>query len=264
VGIQITVLGSGSAGNCTLIETETTAVLVDAGLSSRQIVQRLELIGRHIADVDAIFLTHEHSDHTRALSVICKSHSIPIYANRLTAEAVTSDSEWNKKVAVSWRLFTTGSPFAVGDLTIDSFSVPHDAQDPVGFTLRQADLAVGVLTDLGHATKLVVERTRSLNALVLESNHDLKLLQEDTIRPWATKQRIMSRHGHLSNDAAATLAGEVACDRLRHVFLVHLSRDCNRPELAQQVVEQKLRQIGASHVQVAIAGQDRPTQTVNL
>lgn len=264
VGIQITVLGSGSAGNCTLIETEQTSVLVDAGLSNRQIVQRLEMIGRNITDIDAILLTHEHSDHTRALSVICKTRPVPVYANRLTAEALTSGSEWNKKVNVSWRLFTTGSPFTVGDISVDSFSVPHDAQDPVGFTLRGDDHAVGVLTDLGHATKLVVERTRSMNALVLESNHDLKLLQEDTVRPWATKQRIMSRHGHLSNDAAATLASDVACDRLRHVFLVHLSQDCNRPELAQQVVEQKLRQVGASHVSVAIAGQDRPTQTISL
>jgi phosphoribosyl 1,2-cyclic phosphodiesterase len=262
--MHVTVLGSGSAGNCTLIETEATAILIDAGLSSRQIAQRLAQIGREIEQLDGILLTHEHSDHTRALGVLCKERSIPIYANRLTAEALTADPEGHALKKISWRLFSTGSPFEVGDLTVESFSVPHDAYDPVGFTVRQGSLAVGLITDLGHATKLVIERLRTMDALVIESNHDMKLLQEDAARPWALKQRIMSRHGHLSNDAAATLAGEVASDRLRQVFLAHLSRDCNRPELAQETVSQKLRQAGAAHVAVAVASQDTPTATLDL
>jgi phosphoribosyl 1,2-cyclic phosphodiesterase len=260
VGLEVTILGSGSAGNCTLVETEQTAILVDAGLSSRQVIQRLANIGRTVAEIDAILLTHEHSDHTRALAVLCRCHSIPVYANRLTAEAVTADSEFAKATRISWRLFSTGHPFEVGDFTVESFSVPHDAYDPVGFAIRTSTHAVGVITDLGHATKLVVERMRSMDALVLESNHDMKLLQEDTVRPWALKQRIMSRHGHLSNDAAATLAGEVCGDRLRHVLLAHLSRDCNRPEIAQRVVRQNL----PAHVHVAVSSQDHPTATVSL
>jgi phosphoribosyl 1,2-cyclic phosphodiesterase len=262
--MQVTVLGSGSAGNCTLIETEATAVLVDAGLSSRQITQRLALIGRNLDQLDAILLTHEHSDHTRGLHVLCKEHPFPVYANRLTAEAFTTDPECNGRRKISWRLFSTGAHFEIGDLVVETFSVPHDAYDPVGFTIHHGTVAVGILTDLGHATKLVVERVRAVDALVLEANHDIKLLQEDTARPWALKQRIMSRHGHLSNDAAATLAGEVASDRLRHVFLAHLSRDCNRPDLAQQVVSRKLRQVGANHVAVAVSSQDKPTATLSL
>ncbi len=262
--MQVTILGSGSAGNCTLIETDTTRLLVDAGLSGRQIAQRLALIGRNIEHLSAVLLTHEHSDHTRGLGILCKSPAVAVYANRLTAEAVAADPEWSDRPRISWRLFSTGSPFEVGDCVIDSFSVPHDAQDPVGFVIRHGAQSVGVLTDLGHATKLVVERCRATDVLVVEANHDLKLLQEDTARPWATKQRIMSRHGHLSNGAAAMLAGEVVSDRLRHVFLAHLSRDCNRPELAQRVVSDKLRTLGATHVAVAVAGQDAPTATVTV
>jgi phosphoribosyl 1,2-cyclic phosphodiesterase len=264
--MRITILGSGSAGNCALIESDTTRLLVDAGLSGRQIAQRLAVIGRNLDQINGIVLTHEHSDHTRALGVLCKARPIAVYANRLTAEAVAADPEWQDRVRISWRLFATGASFEVGDLLVESFSVPHDAYDPVGFVIRHttSGLSVGVLTDLGHATKLAIERVRTTNALVLEANHDLKLLQEDTARPWATKQRIMSRHGHLSNDAAATLAGEIANDKLRHVFLAHLSRDCNRPELAQQTVGDKLRRIGARHIAVAVASQDKPTATVSL
>ena len=266
VGIQVTILGSGSAGNCTLIETDTTKLLVDAGLSGRQIARRLALIGRNLEQLSGIILTHEHSDHTRGLGVLCRARPIAVYANRLTAEAIAAGSDWQEQVHISWRLFATGATFEIGDLLVESFSVPHDACDPVGFVVRHArsGVSVGVLTDLGHVTKLVTERLRTMDALVLEANHDLKLLQEDTARPWATKQRIMSRHGHLSNDAAATLACEVASDKLRHVFLAHLSRDCNRPELAQQTVGEKLRQIGARHVVLAVASQDKPTATVNL
>ncbi|MGD1020583.1 MAG: MBL fold metallo-hydrolase [Verrucomicrobiia bacterium] len=264
--MHITILGSGSAGNCTLIETDTTRLLVDAGLSGRQIARRLALINRNIDQISGVILTHEHSDHVCGLGVLCKARPLPVYANRLTAEAVTTDPDWPETVRISWRLFSTGGSFEVGDLLIESFSVPHDAYDPVGYVIRQpsSNVAVGVLTDLGQATKLVTERVRQMDALVVEANHDLKLLQEDAARPWALKQRIMSRHGHLSNDAAATLAGDVACDKLRHVFLAHLSRDCNRPELAQQAVADKLRQIGARHIAVAVSSQDKPTATLTL
>lgn len=264
VGIQVTVLGSGSAGNCTFIESDQTAVLVDAGFSGRQISQRLASIGRSLDDVDAVLITHDHSDHVRGLGAICKHHPVPVYANRLTAEAVNDEPEWNGSVRIPWRLFTTGQPFEVGDLGIESFSIPHDAHDPVGFTVRHNSLAIGLVTDLGHATKLVLERIRQMDLLVLESNHDVKMLQEDTIRPWATKQRIMSRHGHLNNEAAAAVTAEVISDRLRYLFLAHLSRDCNTPEIAHRVVGTTLRQLGATHVQLSTLSQDHPATTIHL
>ena len=265
-GIQITVLGSGSAGNCTMIETPATALLIDAGLSARQIAQRLQAIGRDLADMDGIVLTHEHSDHTRAIGVLCKAHPLAVFANRLTAEAVTDNADWNGNTRISWRLFPTGGSFEIGDLFVESFSVSHDAQDPVGFTIRHQEtgLTIGVVTDLGHATKLVTERIRVADAVVVESNHDVKLLQDDPNRPWSLKQRIMSRHGHLSNDDAATLIREIASSRLRHVCLAHLSRDCNRPELARRAVTDKLRPLGADHITVTVSSQDTPTATLSL
>jgi phosphoribosyl 1,2-cyclic phosphodiesterase len=247
-----------------LVESDSTSLLVDAGLSGRQIKERLAALGRSVEQLHGIVLTHEHGDHTRGLTVLCKQRPIPVYANRLTAEAIASDPDRNRAVSISWRVFATGSAVDIGDLTVESFSVPHDAQDPVNFVVRQNSRAIGVLTDLGHATKLVIDRVRGTDMLIVEANHDLKMLQEDTVRPWATKQRIMSRHGHLSNDGAATLACEVASDKLRHVFLAHLSRDCNRPDLAQRVVMERLGKHGVRHVHVAVSAQDVPTPTVSL
>ena len=252
MGIHITILGSGSAGNCTLLQTGTTNILVDAGLSGRQITRRLQLIDLSLDQIDGILLTHEHRDHTRGLAVLCKSKSFPVYANRLTAEAVAAEPECNGKVRYGWHLFSTGHSFDINDLVVESFSVPHDAYDPVGYVVRKAESSVGVLTDLGHATKLAVDRVRKTDVLILEANHDVRLLQEDAARPWPTKQRIMSRHGHLNNDAAANLAGEIASHGLRHLFLAHLSRDCNRPELALRAVGERLREVGAGHITMEV------------
>jgi phosphoribosyl 1,2-cyclic phosphodiesterase len=264
--MQVTVLGSGSAGNCTLVETEATAVLVDAGLSARQINTRLQQIGRSIAEIDAILITHEHSDHAGALPVLCKSISLPVYANRFTAEAVNGALPGNANGRIAWHLFQTGEKFTVGNLHIETFTIPHDAQDPVGFVIRDNDtgICLGVLTDLGHATKLAIERIRNTDALVLESNHDLKLLQDDPRRSWGTKQRIMGRHGHLSNDAAAAVVRDIATARFRHVVLAHLSRDCNRPDLAHKTVADKLRPLGADHISITVSVQHQPTATLTL
>lgn len=262
--MEVTILGSGSSGNCTLLQTEHTAILVDAGFSGRRTVQKLAPLGCDLADIDAIVVSHEHADHVAGLGAICKNHSMPVFANRLTAEAVQDELAAAPNLRIPWRIFTTGQPFEIGDLLIESFSIPHDAADPVGFTIRHRHLAIGIVTDLGHATKLVLERLRHLDLLILESNHDLKLLQDDPVRPWATKQRIMSRHGHLNNDAAAAVAAEIVTDRLRHLFLAHLSQDCNRPEIACRVVGQTLQHLGADHVQLATAHQDHPTATIRL
>ncbi|MCX7886981.1 MAG: MBL fold metallo-hydrolase, partial [Verrucomicrobiae bacterium] len=250
----------GSGGNCTLVETEKTAILLDAGMSCRQIMERLAVVGRPLQSIQAILLSHEHADHISALSVLCKHHPVPVYANRFTAEAVASHSP----VRIQWRLFETGRSFEIGDITVQSFSVPHDAQDPVGFVMHNGNAAAGFATDLGHATRLVAERLRTLDALVLESNHDVVMLQNNPHRPWSTKQRILSRHGHLSNEDAARLAAEIATERLRHLLLVHLSRDCNTPELAHRAVSQRLRAIGATHVRVALASQDKPADPIRL
>jgi phosphoribosyl 1,2-cyclic phosphodiesterase len=161
-------------------------------------------------------------------------------------------------------LFVTGARFELGDIMVETFSVPHDAQDPVGFLLETANGNIGVLTDLGHATKLVLERVRRANILILEANHDIKMLQDCPHRPWSLKQRILSRHGHLSNAAAAEAAEQIISAELRHLYLGHLSRECNRPELAYKEVSERLLRIGAQHVKLELTSQRTPSPTLPL
>jgi phosphoribosyl 1,2-cyclic phosphodiesterase len=260
VPVQFTILASGSSGNSAYLETDETRLLIDAGLSARQIRQRLLNIGRTPENLSGILITHEHSDHIQGLAVLATKLNVPIYCNRLTKEAI----EQLVGAPVRCNLFTTGGSFDVNDVRVDTFSVPHDAYDPVGFLLHTAAGRIGFLTDLGHATKLVIERVRSANVLVLEANHDLKLLQEDTKRPWSIKQRILSRHGHLSNDAAADAAEQIVHAELRHLYLGHLSGDCNRPEIAHGTISERLHRISAAHVAVTTARQDTACATLTL
>jgi len=260
LAVQFTILGSGSSGNCAYVETDTTRLLIDAGFSARQIRKRLEQIGRTPETLHGILITHEHSDHIQGLAGLCGKLQIPIYCNRLTKEAI----ELQLQGPVSAKIFVTGASFEVGDLLIDTFSVPHDAYDPVGFLLHTDTGRIGFLTDLGHATKLVIERVKQANVLVLETNHDVKLLQDDPRRPWSTKQRILSRHGHLSNDAAALAAEAIVSEQLHTLYLGHLSRDCNKPELAMETVVNRLAKISASHVQVKATSQDQICETIRL
>jgi len=260
VGVRFTILGSGSGGNCAYLETDETRLLIDAGFSGRQIRQRLALLGRSPEALTGILVTHEHGDHIQGLAQIAGKLGIPVFCNRHTGEAI----EAAHGVSYTRRLFETGATFEVGDLLVETFSIPHDAQDPVGFLIRTPAGNLGFLTDLGHTTRLVIERVRPSHVLILEANHDLKLLQDDVRRPWSTKQRILSRHGHLSNEAAAAAAEQIVTGDLRHLYLGHLSRDCNRPELAHRVVGERLNGIGATHVRVFSTSQETPSPTLVL
>ncbi|HTG45674.1 MAG TPA: MBL fold metallo-hydrolase [Verrucomicrobiae bacterium] len=260
MAVEFTILGSGSNGNCAYLECGQTRLLIDAGFSAKQIRERLAQIGRAPEGLSGILLTHEHTDHTNGLGTLCNKLSIPIYCNRLTKEAV----ELQFKTKFDFRIFSTGASFEVGEVGVETFSVPHDAYDPVGFMLRADGRSIGFLTDLGHATKLVIERVRPSNVLVLETNHDMRLLQDDLKRPWSVKQRIMSRHGHLCNEAAATVLEELVSAELRQVYLGHLSRDCNKPELARRAVESRLQKVGALHVAVNSTSQETRCATLTV
>ncbi|MBI5388622.1 MAG: MBL fold metallo-hydrolase [Verrucomicrobia bacterium] len=257
--MQLTLLGSGSSGNCAYLETGETRLLIDAGLSGRQIRQRLLSIGRAPEGLTGILVTHEHSDHVQGLTGLAKLR-LPVYCNRLTREAIQASLQ----VQGDFRQFETGNTFDLGDTVVETFAVPHDAYDPVGFLIRTAGGNIGVLTDLGHATKLVIERVRQAHVLVLEANHDVAMLQNDPYRPWSLKQRILSRHGHLSNEAAAEALEQIVSAELRHLYLAHLSRDCNKPELAHRVVSERLGRLGASHVHVEMTQQAAPNATLTV
>jgi len=231
---SLTVLGSGSRGNCALVATSQCRMLIDAGFSARQIANRLEASGINPASLDGILLTHEHGDHVAGLEVFCRRFSIPIYANSMTAEVLRHG--WLAEYS-EWNLFEAGFAFSLKDMEIQSFYVPHDAVDPMAFVFTSNEGSIGFLTDLGYAPKLALERIRNVHTLLIETNHDERLLQEDPKRPWSVKQRVMSRHGHLSNDAGAKLVAEIAGNRLKQVVLGHLSQDCNRPDLALEAME---------------------------
>jgi phosphoribosyl 1,2-cyclic phosphodiesterase len=256
--VRLTILGSGSGGNCAFLETNQTRILIDAGFSGRQIRERLAQIARTPESLQAILITHEHTDHIQGLATLSAKLKVPVYCNRFTLEAIQRQIE----VPFPCHIFSTGSAFEVGDVLVETFPIPHDAQDPVGFLLRAGGANLGFLTDLGHATKLVVERVRCANVLVLETNHDVKLLQDDPHRPWSVKQRILSRHGHLSNEAAAEVAQNIVSSDLSHVYLGHLSKECNRPELALAAVRGRLEKIGAKHVNVICTSQKVPCATL--
>jgi len=232
MALRFSILGSGSAGNSALLRTDDTRVLVDAGFSARKLEALLAAAGEQLAAIDAIFLTHEHGDHAAALSGLARYPQIKVFANRATAEKVQA----GLRHRVAWSLFETGATFRFRDLEVSSFAVPHDAQDPVGFLIAHGEddllaprRSLAWLTDLGHAPAQVRERIREADVLVIEANHCPQMLEADTKRPWATKQRISGRHGHLSNTAARELLESVVGARWRHVFFAHLSRDCNSP-----------------------------------
>ena len=259
MAVQLTILGSGSSGNCAYLETGETRILVDAGFSARQTRQRLAEIGRAPEGLTGILITHEHSDHINGLIGLAAKLGIPVYCNRDTREAI----EFQLQTKFNCRLFQTRESFEVGDITVDTFDIPHDACDPVGFLLRTEAGNIGFLTDLGHATKLVLQRVRDAQVLVLESNHDLKMLQ-DSNRPWSLKQRIAGRHGHLSNEDAADAAEEIMSAELRHLYLGHLSRECNHPALAKRVMQERLEKIGAKHVKLELTAQQKSCATLCL
>lgn len=251
--MQICILASGSSGNCTFIGSKSTSVLIDAGLSAKRTAEALAEIGQDVRYLHGVCVSHEHNDHITGLRVLHGRHGIPAYANAGTVEALCRRPEL---ASITWQVFTTGSPFHIGDMRIEPFSVPHDAYDPVGFVVESEGARVGVVTDMGMATSLIRERLRKCHALVIEANHDEKLLAEAE-RPWSLKQRIRGRQGHLSNEHAAEMVAEIAGPELRQVFLAHLSEDCNRHDLALETTQKRLTDNGHHHINVSLTFPDR-------
>lgn len=257
--MRITILASGSSGNVTLIQAGDTALLIDVGISAKRIVGQLGLLGLSPEKLSGILLTHEHGDHTRGLKVFAKNHSIPVFTNPLTADHLRRAS-----VQADWRLFGSGAAFHIGAMEVLPFNVPHDAADPVGFVLRHEGSSFAILTDLGYATKQVINAVHGVKALLIETNHDEAMLQKDTKRPWAVKQRILSRHGHLSNAAAAEVVASIASPALSHVLLGHISEDCNSAQLASDAVRQKLASAGHASVEILCANSSEESPRLSI
>lgn len=234
--MRVCLLASGSRGNATLIETDGCRLLIDAGLSAREINHRLQEIQLTADDLDALLVTHEHHDHVRGIGPLARRHNLPVYIIPQTAAAIPKLG----KIA-DLRYFAAGDNLKFGPLDIATFSTTHDAVDPVGFVIDSVEGRVGYATDLGHSTRLIADALAGSRVLILESNHD-ELMLLDGPYPWPLKQRVQGRHGHLSNRAAAGLLRELVWEGLEAVFLAHLSEENNQPELARHEMDQILAQ----------------------
>lgn len=258
--MKVAVLGSGSGGNATLVQGGNTRILVDAGFSGRSVAERLATLGIDAESIRAIVVTHEHGDHTSGVGVYARRHGTPIYMTDGTRDACARLLRGSETVIS----YEPGRPFLIQDLRIEPFLTVHDAVDPVGVAVVDecTGFRLGIATDLGRPTAQIRHALSGCDFLVLEANHD-ELMLHASAYPSSVKRRISSSHGHLSNQAAARLVTELLHPRLAGVVLAHLSRECNDPALAREVVGTALEKAGwTGHLDVA--AQDRPTELLDI
>jgi phosphoribosyl 1,2-cyclic phosphodiesterase len=258
--VKVTVLGSGSSGNSILVETASTRLLVDAGFSGRDLERRLAVVGHAPEEIDAIFVTHEHGDHTRGIGVFARRWGTPLFLGERTRDACANLLNGSETV----RNYSCAAPVLIGDLRVEPFLTVHDAVDPFAVTVTEVATGhkLGVATDLGRPTVAVRHALRLCDVLVLEANHDELLLRE-SVYPWSVKVRIASSHGHLSNRAAADLAAEIAHPDLAVVILAHLSERANDPNLASDVVGSRLEQL-RFRGELLVGLQDEPLAPIDV
>jgi phosphoribosyl 1,2-cyclic phosphodiesterase len=243
-------LASGSKGNCIYIGTPQVKLLLDAGLSAKATIAKLGEINVDISEIDAILITHEHTDHIQGLKVLAYKLGIPVLANSETAKGIVETFHECPK----FKIFSTGESFEFGDLQIHPFSIQHDTLDPVAFTMRLDSLKLGFCTDLGFVTSLVQNQLKDCDYLYVEANHQPSMVHASA-RPMVYKQRVLGRSGHLSNESCGQLLTHVSNPKLKHVHLAHLSSECNTPETALGVVQGILKENGIS-LEMCIAPQN--------
>ncbi|MCA9736698.1 MAG: MBL fold metallo-hydrolase [Gemmatimonadota bacterium] len=257
--MRLSVLGTGSRGNATLIEAGATRVLVDVGFSARELERRLGHLGVDPAQLSGVVISHDHSDHTRGLSLV-RRHDLEVHLTAGTQRAARRHLRGTERV----RTYRPGMPFDIGQIRVEPFTTVHDAADPVGLALvdQETGLRVGIATDLGRPTAQIRHALSRSDFLILEANHDEGMLHAGPY-PWSVKSRIASSHGHLSNHAAARFACELVHDGLAGILLAHLSAECNDPQLALRVVGDALGRLGYDGF-LDVALQDEPTTLFDL
>ncbi len=267
MGASVTVLASGSRGNSALIASAKTRILIDAGVSCREIVRRLRASGEDPRSLSAILITHEHSDHVAGLRVLANKFQIPVYMTAATHHAwhrEARDSKGQPCSLAKLETFSAGSSFQVADISVTPFTIPHDAVDPVGFTLVAEGVKVSFATDLGYVPTSIKHHLRGSDVLLMESNHDLEMLRGGPY-PWVVKQRVMSRVGHLSNAALAQFLTSDYDGGAAFVILAHLSEQNNHPELARNAAEQALSRYGSLlQNRVLLASQSEALEPIRL
>jgi phosphoribosyl 1,2-cyclic phosphodiesterase len=267
--LRVTILASGSSGNCTLLETAQTRLLVDAGLGKKETLRRLAAVERLVDRLDGIVISHEHTDHIGGLAQVLGQWRTTVYLTEAThGEVKRILPESSQKRLDRVEHIRAGRRFIVGDIEVSPFSIPHDAADPLAFTFQAKGTKVAIVTDLGYLPELVKHHLRDSDCLILESNHDLEMLKVGPY-PWHVKQRVMSRTGHLSNHSVSEFLADVEGfdARARYVVLAHLSENNNNPDVARISAEEALgRRPGdaAYSGELIVASQDTPLSTLDL
>jgi len=260
MAVTVSVLGSGSRGNATFIKTDSVRLLIDAGLSRREVAKRLEVIGEDPGGIDAVLVTHEHNDHGAGLRTLLKELSIQAFMTLGTLRGLQPETfEMNGSTITP---ITAGVPFTFGDTEITPFAVPHDANEPTAFSISCSGVRITQLTDVGHLSDPVARHLLGANCLILESNHDLEMLRVGPY-PWSLKQRLLGRYGHLSNTAVAKFIREQYDGCAEHMILAHLSEKNNHPEIARQEALRALRHRGFPTA-VTTTLQQEPTTPIRL
>jgi phosphoribosyl 1,2-cyclic phosphodiesterase len=267
MGVSVSMLASGSRGNCAVVASARTRILVDAGISCRETFKRMRTLGEDPHRLSAILITHEHIDHIYGLATLAKKLRIPVFMTGATHQAwarALRNEKGARGQLQKFEPFESGHGFQVGDIAVRPFTIPHDAADPVGFTFRAEGIQVGVATDLGYLPVSVRDHLRGCDVLVMESNHDLEMLRGGPY-PWSVKQRVMSRVGHLSNGALADFFAKDYDNNATFVVLAHLSEQNNHPEIARREAEKALATRGGLfHNRVLLASQTEALEPLRL
>ncbi|MCH9612657.1 MAG: putative metallo-hydrolase YycJ [Chlamydiia bacterium] len=251
-------LASGSKGNATYVAYQQTRLLVDCGLSYKALTEKLAEIDVDPATLDAVLISHEHTDHIKGIDQLAKRHNLPVLCNADTARAIIS----SVKVRPTFKIFASGERFVYGDIEITPFTIQHDTLDPVMFTFMMGETKIGICTDLGMVTSLVRANLEGCHVLLLEANHDEEMVHACN-RSMHYKQRVLSKQGHLSNRAAAALLKEIYHDKMERVYLGHLSGECNNPKVALGTVREVLQAHSIS-LELEIAHQDRVSSSLPI
>jgi phosphoribosyl 1,2-cyclic phosphodiesterase len=252
--VRFCVLASGSSGNAIYIESETTKLVVDCGLSGKEMTRRFDVQGISPSQLDGILVTHEHHDHILGVGVLARKYDLPVYLHPDTLAASRGRMGWLPTIIP----FEIGRTFGVGALQVTPFPLPHDAANPVGFTFATGGKKVGLATDMGYVPPWAKEHLRGIQGLILESNHDLQMLQEGPYA-WPLKQRVMSRRGHLSNADAGLFLEDLMHEDLEHVVLAHISKVNNDPQIVHRTAERVVRQTGwTTNLSTALQGEIGP------